>query len=393
MKKIIPYVIIIGAVMLIFSVTWGAWLLTPEQMRKIRGGGGDDYQPVVAVAKVNGGNSTYWGLNTTPWPCFNGLDSYGIPGVPEEDFVYKWNMGNGNNVTAAWFSYGGYNSTGVYTATLNVTVDDPGFPAPPYCDEDSVQVTVFDVEITSFTAGRTPYNSSPKITTFITNTETSCNIDATAEEHPDTSSPDVDWDVTVPSGWSCSDQETSLTFDRTATLPTHPDGGRPSGMQIQLKATFTKGGVSCEDTVTATQSATDRIRQMYVDHNIKVPTRDEFNGGTSIPLRSCVTEGHSDIESDYSTWCGSSQSLSIYSGYRNPEHNEDEEGHEHSMHMYGYAIDMSPIDDHGPDGGDGDPGTDCDYIMERAEAHGAVYTYTYANDNAVHAQWLRYVNY
>jgi pectate disaccharide-lyase len=201
----------------------------------------------------------------------------------------------------------------------------------------SVNVLVTNIDITAFTAGLAPYDATPLITSFITSTETTCDIDATASEAGD-------WTVVVPSGWSgASSQSNSTTYDATATVPTHPDGGRAAGWQIKLDVELATGvGM----TVTATQSATDRIRQMYVDHNIKVPARADFNGGTEINL---YQTAYDLTLAAYRTWCDDEEAtLEPASGYRNPEHNQDIAGASHqSMHQYGKAIDISPMSHHG----------------------------------------------
>jgi len=217
---------------------------------------------------------------------------------------------------------------------------------------DGVKLTVVDLSL--FTAGHTPYDRAPLISTFVTNTETTCAINATASDA-------CDWTPSVPSGWTCASQTDSQTFAKTATVPTHPDGGRAAGWQITLNTA--PKAFTFPFTVTATQSATDRIRQMHVDHSngltppdhLKIPARAHFDGGTAIDPLLCQS-AFNGLECAYRDWCEDLNAvLPIDSGYRNPEYNEDIGGSTRSMHMYGMAIDISPMNDYG-----GDPGKQDD---------------------------------
>ncbi|HEA47404.1 MAG TPA: hypothetical protein ENH97_03230, partial [bacterium] len=241
------------------------------------------------------------------------------------------------------------------------------------------------VDITNFTAGHLPYNSTPKIATFITSSNTTCAIAATATVTPPAAS--VSWEVTVPNDWSASGG-TGTSFSQTATVPRHPDGGRPSGMKITLKATATHQNKTASATASATQTGTDRIRNMYIDHIIKIPYRSEF-AGTNISLKSKVTQGHSKIQTAYSEWAGSPQSLPIESGYRNPEHNQDVRGKLKSVHQYGWAIDISPIPDNKEPGKQDDSDYIANYALEHADAK-YVEQYPNKNYNEVHIHWENY---
>lgn len=236
------------------------------------------------------------------------------------------------------------------------------------------------------------------MTSFITNTDTSCDINGVAGTTPEDLGTNVNWTVIVPQGWSVQDQQHSLNYSQTATVPTHPDGGRPADMQIQVRATYDCNGTVVEQTVTATQSATDRIRQMYIDHNIKIPDRGEFGGGTTIAVKNEVVQGRNNVLTAYRNWCNN-QTIGLWgrtSGYRNPEQNEDLSDNPNSpsagtsLHQYGWAEDFGPIT---TDCGEAGTADDANFITGYLLNHGARFSYNFLGNSGqhyVHHDYRRY---
>lgn len=244
------------------------------------------------------------------------------------------------------------------------------------------------LHITSAEVGRAPFlapQGSVYPISFITNTETSCTM-TFRSNYP------ADWDIyTLPSSWtptSSTTADNTDTFTVTATVPGHEPTAtyRPGNWIIRARATVDGGDMMC----ICAQNTTDKIRQMYVDHDVapndvKVPSRSMFVG-VEIPNQPEVVNGHAALELEYG------YTLPIYSDYRNPEENEEPPvGSKISLHQYGYAIDMSPIPDHV------DPGKfdDATFIMEAAmtEAIGGKETHPCGGVdlyNSVHVSWKNY---
>ncbi len=248
--------------------------------------------------------------------------------------------------------------------------------------------------ITSVEVGRSPYptlvtTGSPNTyTSFITSTETSCVITVKTNYA-------ADWILQAyPPTWtniSATSASDTDTFTASATVPDHDPRAtnRPENWTIRVQATVANISLAS----TSTQSATDKIRQMYVDHDIKVPPRDWFSGAV-ILLRTIVLSEYDTFVQMYRTWANNpSANLPINEGYRNPEYNETLQGSSwESVHQYGYAIDLSPIPDSNNPGRTDDVDYIEDVILGVLNEHYFYWCGGLDPHNALHVDWMDYDN-
>lgn len=232
----------------------------------------------------------------------------------------------------------------------------------------TANLLIANVKITQFQVGLAPCEGPQYAWTFITNTNNTCRIYATAAS----ADSNVNWTVIVPQGWQCQNASNTLTFDRTASLPTfdyNNPGTRPGGWQVVLVAQRSTGlGWSAG----ATQNAKDRLRQQYVDMGkSQIPPRgdfvDETSYGTQVltwdqlncngaqtecsaicqafPHRayacnSTVSTRFAQIEARYKGQYGQGREINVSCAYRCPYHNVCVDGDPNSRHIYGNAFDF-----------------------------------------------------
>lgn len=257
----------------------------------------------------------------------------------------------------------------------------------------AVNVWSMDMSFSSWRIGQgTPWGN-----TFITNSETSCNIQARVRYDPDTFPlPIVDgpnWKVTMTHGFtfdSASDtEEYQKTGNGDAHVPSgHPNNGRGNTpMQVRLTATLTcgshpdsEGAITKTITKTIKQDTIDQIRQEYVDHGINVPSRSDFTSNSNYNTGDygyAIDQNLAGRKSAWATACGVTQTdMRLSSGYRNPEHNRHHigtpgnRGARRSAHQYGRALDIYTIDVNN----DGNINvTDSDLMITAARQAGARY--------------------
>ena len=207
--------------------------------------------------------------------------------------------------------------------------------------------------------------------TFITNSETSCSINATVQYDPDTFPYPIidgpDWNVTMTHGFSFANADDTVRYNKTASgnahVPrSHPSNGRGNTpMQVTMNVTITCGSDSDSDGAisktivkTVKQDTKDQIRQEYVDHSISVPDRSKFGGDRGDAYDNQDDYGyaiHEPARGNLTRWSQEfGHTISISSGYRNPEHNLHHVGGTlRSNHQYGIAIDGA-ISDYDGDG-------------------------------------------
>ena len=217
------------------------------------------------------------------------------------------------------------------------------------------------------------YENSPApqgVETFITNTETSCKIVARLNYDPDDFPLVIDgpdWNVTMTHGFTFANADNTARYDKTASgnahVPSrHPSNGRGNKpMSVTMKVTVTSGSDSDSDgAISKTimknvkQDTIDQIRQEYVDHSISVPDRSKFGGDHGDAYDNQDDYGyaiHEPARGNLTRWSQEfGHTISISSGYRNPEHNLHHVGGvPNSNHQYGTAIDGA-IRDYDGDG-------------------------------------------
>ena len=244
--------------------------------------------------------------------------------------------------------------------------------------------------------------------TFITNSETSCSINATVQYDPDTFPYPIidgpDWNVTMTHGFSFANADDTARYEKTASgnahVPSsHPSNGRGNTpMQVTMNVTITCGSDSDSDGAisktivkTVKQDTRDQIRQEYVDHSISVPSRSDFTSSSNYNSGDygyAIDRNLAGRKSAWATACNvTSADMRLSSGYRNPEHNRHHIGSRpgglRSLHQYGRALDIYTID---LDNDGNIDEVDSNLMAEAAESTGA-WTQTYNNNVHVHAQW------
>lgn len=132
-------------------------------------------------------------------------------------------------------------------------------------------------------------------------------------------------------------------------------------MSVTMRVTITSGsdsdsGEEFSKTIvkTITQDSIDQIRQEYVDHGISVPARSKFGSDRGDAYDNKDDYGyaiHEPARSNLTKWSEEfGHTITISSGYRNPEHNLHHVGGvKNSNHQYGGAIDGA-IKDYDGDG-------------------------------------------
>ena len=209
----------------------------------------------------------------------------------------------------------------------------------------------------------------PWASTFITNSETSCSINATVQYDPDTFLFPIidgpDWNVTMTHGFSFANADNTAEYNKTASgnahVPSsHSSNGRGNTpMSVTMTVTITSGSGS-DDAISKTiikivkQDTRDQIRQEYVDHEISVPDRSKFGPDRGDAYDNQDDYGyaiHEPATGNLTRWSQEfGHAISISSGYRNPEHNLHHVGGvPNSNHQYGIAIDGA-IRDYDGDG-------------------------------------------
>lgn len=281
------------------------------------------------------------------------------------------------------------------TVTISVTYRNPrGDP----CSESHAIAVI----VPTLTIGK------PQVSwTFITESETRmANLMAVAKISPDRIhtqfASGIQWELPADSTSGPSTTLTSQgeTWTPQIDVPRHGKTGRPGPLSYTFKARVAIFGRTWEATpVTVTQLSPDPVRQQYVDHDIKVPAREDFVNDR-IPLRAEVVEGEARTQAAYEDWVRKTRGKDTTyrlaqhrsSTYRTPQHNErykDRGSKDHSLHQYGWAVDWSPIPDEGGEDGKMD---DCRKILGKVldrEVGGAKYAYCAESFNQVHAQWQR----
>ena len=241
----------------------------------------------------------------------------------------------------------------------------------------------------------TDFPTEDKPTTFITNEETSCDVEVqvtyNGSQPPNTCElTGVSFTVTMSHGFTVSSTKTvppsgsgfskvwtyraTLTGDQSnrrlprnhkkakvcdgERLPNGPDNsdkldypgryGKPIEVKINATGTYSGGTVTLPEE-TVTQDQRDGIRQEYVDYNHNViPARTYFKSGAS----SIYNWGHyhylidEGLQSKRAAWAGhAGASLVVKSGYRHPWHNfrcaKAQLKYLHGLHQYGCALDVS----------------------------------------------------
>ena len=249
----------------------------------------------------------------------------------------------------------------------------------------------------------------PWASTFITNSETSCSINATVQYDPDTFPFPIidgpDWNVTMTHGFSFANADNTAQYNKTASgnahVPSsHPSNGRGNTpMLVTMNVTITCGSDSDSDGAlsktiikTVKQDTIDQIRQEYVDHGITVPSRSDFTSSSNYNSGDYGYAIDRDLNARKSAWATAcnvtSADMSLSSGYRNPEHNRHHispAGALGSRHQYGDALDIYTIDLN--DDGKIDK-IDSDKMITAARQTGARYWKDYPTRYArVHADW------
>jgi len=179
---------------------------------------------------------------------------------------------------------------------------------------------------------------------------------------------------------------------RCACAPTHPEPhpdypnrtrcdscqGRQSSLSYEIEASVQIGNQTRARIVKITQDDIDRIRQMYVDHGIRVPRRNQFSPNGTIPIRQAVnndlatavaqyrqhvtnqlTAARNQLQNTPNLSPAQQQTLQtiitnlglvanynqfgISNGFRNPVRNSQVGGVLNSRHQYGTAVDLSPV--------------------------------------------------
>jgi len=161
------------------------------------------------------------------------------------------------------------------------------------------------------------------------------------------------------------------------------DNGRGIALSFQARASITVNGQTVSDTITLTQDATDQIRQQYVDLGRQRPAKSLFVGGVTIPTIAILNTRLGQANSTYIAEATSrltqrrdqinaiqqqrpltpneqqelatinanltsvqTYAFNINSSYRTPYHNRHEDGEVNSLHIYGRAVDISPVPPH-----------------------------------------------
>ena len=210
--------------------------------------------------------------------------------------------------------------------------------------------------------------------TFITNTETTCDIEATVSFDGDWPflNEHVSWEVEMSDGFTVVSSEKGWRktgYHFQATLNGNPGSGpaactrqpswreRGTGMKVKIKfiVNYSTGPIEMA-TKTITQDPTDQIRQEYLDMDRLVPSRlefidtNEYNNGHYDKM---IDGGLARHRQDWVTTCNERNGTSftttdfhLNSGYRNPHHNDYHAGSSatHSLHQYGVALDVQTVD-------------------------------------------------
>lgn len=277
------------------------------------------------------------------------------------------------------------------TTTRQSQSQSPSRPAQtPPANPPQESCTAPTVTFKKLTIGQ---SSETLATTFITDTETTCEVEA--EVTYDGSQPPntckitgATWTVTMSHGFTVNsstvDSDTegsgfSKVWKYKATLngDAHqeenecnpnlepPDPGSKTDypgrdairmyLTIRFTGTTSDGGTVTKS-LTVTQDQKDGIRQEYVDHNRNVvPRRDKFTATDTGRVYNwghypyMIDLGLDSMRSAWATWCTNltKTDLIVKSGYRHPHHNvycivgpDDPPTSAHGLHQYGCALDI-----------------------------------------------------
>lgn len=317
--------------------------------------------------------------------------------------------GTGTSATLTW---NGRDGSGNLLSPGNYTVYLTAYSSG-YSDSEALTVSIIPVTLQIIEPG--------SALSFITDSERRFNsLQTRGKISPDSVharlAGQIRWEIPANtiSGPSNTLTGQGETWNPRIDVPVHEarreDNGRPGPLSYTIKAKLELESLTVEASpVTLTQKTPDPVRQQYVDHNIKVPARNEFSGSV-MPLKQAVISGEALTDTAYVQWIYDTRGTETTyrlsdnrsSTWRSPERNEIYELRERggaartSLHQYGWAVDWSPISD-----GGGVPGKidDCMTIEEIAKdpaIGNAVYAHCYwerkgaSKANEVHAQWKKY---
>lgn len=275
----------------------------------------------------------------------------------------------------------------------------------------AVDIYIFNCEISfsQWKIGQGYYFSD----TFITDTETSCNITARVRYDPDDFPFSIidgpDWNVTMTHGFIFDRADDTNIYDEIGLGNAHVpsscsnNGRGNTPMSVTMSVTITWGshpdseGAESKTIVkTITQDTIDQIRQEYVDHGIPVPSRSAFTKNSSYNTGDYSYAVDRDLAGRKVNWAvaldvDALDELRLSSGYRNPEHNRHhigtpkKRGALKSRHQYGDALDIYTFDVNNDGVIDV---TDSDEMIDGAEEAGASKTWGYPPGYVhVHADW------
>lgn len=238
------------------------------------------------------------------------------------------------------------------------------------------------ISINSWKIGQGETNSS----TFITNNETSCYVNATTSFSPPEHYDYIYWLVSMSHGFNYFLSGNGTSYGGSSNGSTHGNG-RNGAMNATISVFVVyQGQEILNDTKVITQDTIDQIRQEYVDHtNITIPIRSKFasaSGGLNYgdytyAIIQPITDQLTHWDSHYA------YEVTHTSGYRNPEHNEDVPGAWGSQHQFGTAIDAAVHNHTGTGYKD-----NSDAMLLAATNAGADYIQGYPSGYThVHADW------
>jgi hypothetical protein len=184
---------------------------------------------------------------------------------------------------------------------------------------------------------------------FITDTEVSYQVKAQGyawDMSGNNISHEIDWYVfPFDNSGVCNPSYiiNSRYFNFVASIP--PRGIREEGpLGFNIRAVVNPNITPISVTNQIKQDNIDTLRQQYVDFSIKIPFKSRIDIGaepTVIPTAEILFEVFDMAENFYREWCNNPDArFVITSQYRSPVHNQNEGGHPHSLHQYGFAIDI-----------------------------------------------------